>query len=232
MPRATVPAPLEAEDFDTLEDVFATVQLPIGCLSIDYAGNNIRNLGRVRDVLADWRNVITSNRPVAGKQRNEMKLLGFADGRTLTALGEAAARAGSREEVARLWCAWLQRTADDELTGVNERLLVAKRVFTQFWRLEVEVQNDFLEHAESPSDRERPALQIIELLCNASDVVQELSLADMQTLAPLLQQPERLPRFVRQAVLDYQDNKGTRGWDYPDRRILPLARRAVEPATA
>ena len=27
----------------------------------------------------------------------------------------------------------------------------------------------------------------------------------------------RVPEFVRNAVLDYQDNKGTRGWDFPDR---------------
>ena len=66
-------------------------------------------------------------------------------------------------------------------------------------------------------------LQIIEFLCNASDVVQELSLEDIKALEPLLKSPERLPEFVRNAVLDYQDNKGTRGWDFPDRKIVPLA---------
>jgi hypothetical protein len=79
----------------------------------------------------------------------------------------------------------------------------------------------------SPSDAERPTLQIIELLCNASDVVQELSLEDIEALAPLLAQPQRLPQFVCNAVLDYQDNKGTRGWDFPDRKIVPLAWKAA-----
>jgi HKD family nuclease len=223
IPQITRPTPLEAEDLDALEDVFATVQLPIGLLNMDYAGNNIRNVGRVREVLADWNAARTSTSPAGGKQRNELKLLGFAEGRQLTALGQAAAVASSREEVARQWCAWLQRTADAELASINEGLLVAKRVFAQFWRLDSDVQNYFLEHAEQPSDTERPTLQIIELLCNASAVVNEFSLEDMRTLAPLLRQPHRLPAFVRGAVLDYQDNKGTRGWDYPDRRIMPLA---------
>jgi hypothetical protein len=150
-----------------------------------------------------------------------MKLLGFAERRTLTRLGVAASRARSAEEVARLWCGWLQQTPDAELAEINARLLVAKRVFAQFWRLNPEVRDYFLEHAEDPSYRS--TLQIIELLCNARDVVQDLSLDDMRTLAPLLNQPQRLPTFVRQAILDYQDNKGTRGWDFPDRRIVPLA---------
>jgi hypothetical protein len=78
-----------------------------------------------------------------------------------------------------------------------------------------------------PNEAERSTLQIIELLCNASDVVQELSLEDIKTLAPLLQHPGRLPAFVRNAVLDYKDNKGRRGWDFPDRRIVPLAWKAT-----
>ena len=53
--------------------------------------------------------------------------------------------------------------------------------------------------------------------------MQELALEDIGALAPLLSQPGRLPEFVRNAVLDYQDNKGTRGWDFADRRTVPLA---------
>ena len=227
VPALPAAAPLAAEDLDTLEDVFATVQLPIGLLNMDYAGNNIRNVGRVRDVLADWNTVKTSSQPRHGKQRSELKLLGYARGTSLTALGRAAAAAGSSEEVARLWCAWLQQTPDAELAAVNGKLLVAKRVFTQFWKLKEETRNYFLAHAARPTDAERPTLQIIELLCNASDVVQELSLEDIQALSPLLAQPQRLPEFVRNAVLDYQDNKGTRGWDFPDRKIVPLAWQAA-----
>ena len=117
----------------------------------------------------------------------------------------------------------MQQTPDAELSAVNEKLVVAKRVFTQFWKLKEEVRTYFLDHAAHPTAAERPMLQIIELLCNASDVVQELSLEDIRALAPLLSQPQRLPEFVRKAVLDYQDNKGTRGWDFPDRKIVPLA---------
>jgi HKD family nuclease len=55
VPAGAVPG-LAAEDLDTLEDVFASVQLPIGLLNMDYAGNNIRNVERVQTVLRDWVN--------------------------------------------------------------------------------------------------------------------------------------------------------------------------------
>ena len=193
---------------------------------MDYAGNNIRNVGRVRHVLADWAKV-AKGMGARGKQRSELKLLGFARSSSLTPLGRQAASAATLEEVARLWCAWLQATSDAELDAVNQNLLVAKRVFTQFWKLKEEVRTHFLDHATNPPGAERPILQVIELLCNASEVVQEFSLEDMQSLVPLLSQPQRLPEFVRNAVLDYQDNKGTRGWDFPDRRIVPLAWKAA-----
>jgi len=37
------PMPVGPEDLDALEDVFATIQLPVGLLNMDYAGNNVRN---------------------------------------------------------------------------------------------------------------------------------------------------------------------------------------------
>jgi len=221
IPTRAAPVPLEAEDLDALEDVFATVQLPIGLLNMDYAGNNIRNVGRVREVLAEWNTVRVSKRGAASKQRNEMKLLGFAEGQDLTALGRAAAAVASREEVARLWCVWLQETDDADLAAINSRLLVAKRMFPQFWALQREVREYFLENAERPRDRE--TLQTIEILCNGSDVVQDLSLEDISAVSPLLERPQRLPQFVRAAIAEYQGNKGMRGWDSPDRRIVPLA---------
>jgi hypothetical protein len=212
--------------------MFATIQLPIGLLNMDYAGNNIRNVGRVREVLTDWNRVRTGTGGAAGKQRSELKLLSFAEGRDLTPLGRAASTAGSREEVARLWCTWLHRTPNAEVDAINKRLLVAKRVFAQFWRLQPEVRDYFLANAESPADPETlHTVQTIELLCNARDIVQGLSLDDIQTLTPLLNRPERLPQFVRVAISDYQENKGQRSWNYPDRRILPLAwREAAEMA--
>jgi hypothetical protein len=115
----------------------------------------------------------------------------------------------------------------NEFLAASRELLVAKRVFTQFWKLHEDVRDHFLNYAVTPNEAERPILQIIELLCNASDVVQELSLEDIKTLTPILQHPARLPAFVRNAVLDYKDNKGTRGWGYPDRMIVPLAWKAT-----
>ena len=185
---------------------------------MDYAGNNIRNLERLREVLAEWS---TGRAHPGSKRGSELKLLGFAEGANLTALGGTAAAAGSREEVARLWCAWLQQTDDARLATINERLLVAKRVFAQFWRLQPQVRDYFLGNAQNPADRR--TLQTIELLCNGSGVVQSLSLDDIQALSPLLEQLRRLPAFIRAAIADYKDNKGMRGWNSPDRRIVPLA---------
>ena len=156
------------------------------------------------------------------EQRSELKLLGFARPPSLTTLGEAAAAATSDEAVARLWCAWLQETPNAALAEVNTRLLVAKRVFSQFWRLQREVRDYFLAHAENPNEQEKSKLQVIELLCNASPVVESFSSADFEALAPLLNNPARLPEFVGVAVSEYRDNKGARSWG-PDRRVIAQA---------
>lgn len=156
------------------------------------------------------------------KQRSELKLLGFAQPPALTALGRAAVAATSDESVAQLWCAWLQATPDATLATVNAKLLVAKRVFARFWRLHSDVRNYFLTHAENPSEQEKRTLQNIELLCNASPVAESLSLVDIEALAPLLDNPARLPAFVGAAVSEYRDNKGARSWG-PDRRVLTQA---------
>jgi hypothetical protein len=58
---------------------------------------------------------------------------------------------------------------------------------------------------------------------NANEIVQELSLEDFKTLMPLLEQNERLPVHIQKAIKDYLDNKGSRGWEFPDRKIIPLA---------
>ena len=213
---------LEAEDIDALDDIFATIQTPIGMLNFDYAGNNIRNLARARAVLqtyrADWTN----------KRSSELKLLGFAREGHLTALGRAAAGARTLEEIALMWCRWIQRTDDAELRRINYRLLVAKRVFPQFWLLRREVRDYFIENAEHPADPE--LVKAIEFLCNARDIVQGLSLADIRTLSTLLRDPQRLPQFAAEEFARYAENKGARGWDLPDRRILPLAWRDASAA--
>jgi PLD-like domain len=212
------PVPVGPEDLDTIEDVFATIQLPIGLLNMDYARNNVRSIRKLREVLAD---------PDAAhsKQQSELKLLGFMQHGTLTALGRTAAAAGTNEEVARLWCEWLQGTSDGALATINENLLVAKRVFRQFWKLKQEVRDYFLSHAVNPADRR--TMQTIELLCNARDVVQELSFDDVRTLSTLLDHPSSLPPYIRAEVADYFDNKGTRTWRVPDRRTVPEAWKAA-----
>ena len=212
------PEPVGPEDIDTLEDVFATIQLPIGLLNMDYAGNNVRNLAKLREVLA-------SPARATGKQQSELKLLGYMRGGNLTELGRAAAALTSNEAVARLWCQWLQRTPNDELEAINSKLLIAKRVFPQFWRLKEDVRTYFLDHAQNPEDRR--TLQTIELLCNARDVVQDLSLENMRTLSNLLGDIQRVPDYIRLDVMDYFENKGTRSWSTADRRVLPEAWKAV-----
>lgn len=211
---------VEAEDIDTLEDIFSTIQIPVGLLNFDYAGNNIRNVGRVRTVLANW-NTVRVGAGVYQKQRSELRLLGFADGQNLTALGRAASAVGTDEEVARLWCEWLQQTDDAQIAAVNDKLLLAKRVFPQFWRLRQDVRDYFLGNAVNPVNRR--LMQTIELLCNSSEVVQELSLDDIRTLDPLLAQTQRLPPHVQTEIADYFGNKGTRSWSTPDRFIVPNA---------
>jgi hypothetical protein len=79
------PEPVGPKDLDTLEDVFATIQLPIGLLNMDYAGNNVRNIAKAREVLA------TPAR-ASGKQQSELKLLGFMRGGSLTDRDECALR--------------------------------------------------------------------------------------------------------------------------------------------
>lgn len=218
------PEPVGPEDLDTLEDVFATIQLPIGLLNMDCAGNNVRNIGKVREVLAN-------PAQAHGKQQSELKLLGLMCGGNLTELGKAAAALKSDEAFARRWCKWLQETPDDELLAINPKgkLLVAKRVLSQFWRLKEDVRKYFLANAQSPDDRR--TLQTIELLCNARAVVQELSLEDMRTLSKLLGEPERVPEYIRDEVAEYFGNKGTRSWDTADRRVMPEAWRAVTAGT-
>lgn len=207
--------PPEPEDTDTLDDVLATIRLPIGLLNIDYGGNNVRNIDHLRKVLSIPRERLDQ------KQKSELKLLGFAfpDGE-LTALGRQAAASRTNMDVALLWCRWLKRTSNAELEKSHPRLLVAKRVFPQFWRLRLEVRNYFLSNVQNR--RERRILQTIELLCNASAVVDELSLDDIRTLFGLLNS-DRVPVYIKEDVEEYFGNKGQRSWDSDDRREIPIA---------
>ena len=140
-----------------VEDVFSSIRLPICLLSMDYAGNNIRNVAGVRAVLANWSVVRRTPGTPYDKQRSELKFLGFASGTNLTPLGRAAQAAASVEEVARLWCAWVQATPDAELAQFNpkDELAIAKRVFDQFLKLQPDVREYFLAHAQRPGPAEK-----------------------------------------------------------------------------
>jgi hypothetical protein len=135
--------------------------------------------------------------------------------------------------VARLWCDWLKQTPDEELQEYNPRggLSAAKRALSQFWRLKEEVRDYFLANIQIKGSRR--TLQAIELLCNASEVVQELSLSEIETLSELLRS-DRVPEYIGKEVKDYFINKGTRGWDNgDDRRIVLIAwREASEDSRA
>jgi HKD family nuclease len=213
--------PIFPEDLDTLEDIFSTIKLPIGLLNLDYAGNNIRNLGDLKKVLNNWDHVRNISDKKYNKQRSELKLLGFTKEHELTPLGKKALYAADVSEIAFLWCSWLQRANDSEIESFNDRLKAVKRVMGQFWQLKTEVRNFFLENINN--HKEKPLLMAIEFLCNANEIVQELSLEDFKTLMPLLEQNERLPVHIQKAIKDYLDNKGSRGWEFPDRKIIPLA---------
>jgi hypothetical protein len=197
---------------------------------MDYAGNTVRNINRARELLRNWPAISRSSAERAEKERNELKNLGFADGTALTPLGRDARRARSHAEVARLWCQWLHDTPDAVVASTNRELLIAKRVFAQFWRLSPDVTEFFLDNAEGARGELREILKTIELLCNATDIALELSLDDIRTLAPLLSDSRRIPISVREAVKYYLENKGTRTWEYPDRRLIPEAWREVSKA--
>ncbi|HMS11039.1 MAG TPA: hypothetical protein PKE66_16245, partial [Pyrinomonadaceae bacterium] len=157
------------------------------------------------------------------KQRSELHLLGFASGGQLTDLGVRSAAADTEEEFARLWVSWLKSTPDTSLNGINPRLKLAKRVFGQFWKLQHEVRAFFLENAVNPNEDIKRLLQTIELLCNADDVVQELTLEEVKGISKLLRDQSALPPATQNEIFDYFGNKGVRSWGGPDRKTLPLA---------
>lgn len=220
-------AAIEAEDVEVIEDVFATISPEIGLLNMDYARNNIRRVARIREALAKWAHISVSTTALAAKQRSELSLLGFVRGHELTELGRRAQGAGSDAAFAEAWCRWIQETPDVDLERINTRLKVAKRVFRRFWKMRPEVRSHFLAHAEGPRDA---TLQTIELLCNAGDLAEHLSLDDVRTLVPLLERRSGLPVHVREAVDEYFGNKGRRSWKYADRRVVPEAWRTAEEA--
>jgi hypothetical protein len=207
------------EDADTLDDIFSTISLPVGTLGFDHAGNNIRNLARLLDVLARY--------PKIGyKEKSELRLLGFMHDGNLTSLGVEAKRCRTAAAVVKLWCSWVKRTPNVALSALNRHLTSFKRAANRFWRLKAEVRTYFLREMTNADERE--TLQAIELCCNGSAVVESLSVRDFKTMAPFMLSGKGLSEFIKHAVADYLDNKGGRSWTGDDRRTVLNAWRATK----
>jgi len=199
------------EDFDVLDDIFSAIRLPVATLGFDHAGNNIRNLRRLLEVLSRFPQV-------GDKERSELHLLGFLNGMGLTRLGLRVRGARSEREIARHWCHWVRTTSEKSLAERNPRLISFRRAANQFRELRPDVRRYFLKKITSAADRS--LLQTIELLCNGSAAVQNLSIEDFRSLSKLSLNVESLPEFIGRAVSDYLTNKGSRSWTNSDRRVV------------
>ncbi len=206
-PRAA-PTP---EDLDTLDDAFSTITLPVGTLGFDHAGNNIRNLSRLLDVMSRYPRI-------GSKEASELHLLGLMQHGELSTLGVRVKRCGTRRAVAKLWTAWVKKTPDVALDTLNSRLKSFKSAANRFWSLEPKVQSFFLR--EITNRDERKTLQTIELCCNGSEVVESFSIDDFRGIAPFMLSDRKLSAFIRRSVEDYLDNKGSRSWTSDDRRVV------------
>jgi HKD family nuclease len=210
--KATKPSKTPTtEDFDVLDDAFSTIRLPVATLGFDQAGNNIRNLRRLLEVLSRFPQV-------GDKERSELHLLGFLNGMGLTRLGLRARGARSEREIARHWCRWIRTTSEKTLAERNPRLISFRRAANRFWELRPDVRQYFLTNITSTAARS--VLQTIELLCNGSAAVQNLSFEDFRSLSKLVLNVVSLPEFIAQAVSDYLANKGSRSWTNSDRRVV------------
>jgi hypothetical protein len=197
-----------------VEAAFATLTPGVTPLNFDKAGNNVRQLGLIRDALE-------GRRPLTGKTASEMKLLGFVDDRQLNPLGRQAAQARSDRGVADIWMRWLKGASehDLELVSPSGQLSRARQAFRTFWTLPPEVTDFFIARAERPDPSTRRVLQTIELLANTGRTLSQLSLADVRTLATVVESTAGLPAASAEAVRDYLANKGPRGWRVHDRGL-------------
>jgi hypothetical protein len=107
-----------AVDVDSLEDLFAKIQLPLATLGFDQAGNNIRNLQWLYHALEN------ENPKFKTKGTNELKLLGLLDPslRELTPLGRSAKNL-QIAAFAREWVRWLFNSSEVSLSHINPRLV-------------------------------------------------------------------------------------------------------------
>jgi HKD family nuclease len=209
--KEIVPSPGEVQ---ILEDLFSTIRLPIGILSIDHARNNVRNLKRLLEVLSRYPEIHS-------KERSELRLLGFVKENSLTELGNAARNCRTERALAETWCNWALHKEDSELEQINPRIVSSKRAARQFWKLRQQVREFFFSNLRS--NEQRRVLQTIELLCNGSKVVRQLSLSDFVALSSVIMKVQQLPTFLQKPIHEYQSNKGSRSWDSDDRKTMLIA---------
>jgi HKD family nuclease len=209
------------EDIQVLEDVCQTIRNPIVTLGMDQAGNNIRNLEHLLEVLHAFPNI-------HDKARSELRLLGLVDrNNNLTAVGLQCRQCTTTRALARAWCQWVKDVPEQSLLDLNPKIATFRRAATLFWKLRWKVRKFFFAHLEERGQRD--ILKAIEILCNAGDLIRELKLEDFRALAPILAtQLEKLPKHLRDAIRKYNKNKGDRSWKSDDRRILLKAWRYVQ----
>jgi HKD family nuclease len=204
----------EGVSSELLDPLFGSLGHEVATLNIDQAGNNVRTLQFALEVVssANW----------SGKQKSEMNLLGFATEGKLNALGRAAVASKNPTELAQIWVSWLRKTPDVDLAKIGKfgRLALVKRAFRRFWLLQEDVRNYFLEHCENPSNEEKKVLQTIELVANVGDAAKQISFQEIESLSSLLRSRAFLAPATKTAIDSYLANKGPRGWEVADRKII------------
>lgn len=206
----------------TLESAFAGLEGELMPLNIDKGGSTVRTLQYV-ETLLNGPQPLTDD-----KAAGDMKRLGFALNLHLTALGQAAV-GQDWSEIARLWVAWLKNADEADLLAINPtgRLVRGRKAFETFWTFPTEVTDFYLQEAEGTQGAKRELCQTIELLANAGRALPSLSMDDVATLSTILGATAALPPAARESIEDYIGNRGTRGWKFPDRRLILEAWRDV-----
>lgn len=206
------PSPREV---DILDDVFSTIVLPVGTLGFDHAGNNIRNLSHLSQVLSQYPHLDPKKR---SKQRSELRLLGFMQDGDLSELGRRAKQTPTLDRIAALWTSWIKVSDNSTLNALNPRLSSFRRAATRFWQLKKEVRQFFFEKLEDRN--ERATVQAIELCANGSEVVEAFCINDFRALATLMFSGKGPTEFIRSVIANYRSNKGSRSWTSDDRRTV------------
>lgn len=203
--------PIAAE---TVEAAFGALPDIVVPLNADKAGNNVRTLRRMKEILDD-------PNQLKGKAFSEFKLIGLARDGGYTPVGQQA-QGKSIEAIAQTWMQWLKHAGQAEVAAANPSGRLARGVvaFDTFWAFPKDVRDYFLANATKPTAATRRSLQVIELLANTGRRMPTLTLADVSTLSQLLTATSQLSPRVQGVVRDYLANKGTRGWSEPDRKIL------------